>query len=85
MERQEKEYIISIGIIVTYSRIEGAMTSFDILMKSRIRSVELIYLYFCFRRQGRNCCSPHAISFHHVKPKMMYAMDFLIYSLKLDK
>lgn len=35
-------------------------------------------------RQGRNCCSPHVISFHHVKPKMMYTIDFLIYSLKLD-
>ncbi|KAL5286919.1 C1GALT1.2 family protein [Megaselia abdita] len=32
---------------------------------------------------GRNCCSSRTISFHYISPAKMYAMEFLLYELKL--
>lgn len=29
--------------------------------------------------QGRNCCSPHTISFHYLQPSTLYVIEFLIY------
>lgn len=39
------------------------------------------YVYYP-ATDGRNCCSDKAISFHYVKPSMMYAMDYFIYELR---
>lgn len=32
--------------------------------------------------QGLDCCSDYSITFHYIKPKEMYALEFLLYHLK---
>ena len=32
-------------------------------------------------RNGKECCSDHSISFHHISSKEMYVLDYLIYDL----
>ncbi|CAL8127789.1 unnamed protein product [Orchesella dallaii] len=53
------------------------------LIPSEIKSVTWYpeYTYYP-QKEGTNCCSNTAVSFHYISPKMMYAIEYLLYSLK---
>jgi glycoprotein-N-acetylgalactosamine 3-beta-galactosyltransferase len=40
------------------------------------------YIYY-ESKEGMNCCSDNAISFHFVSPNQMYVLEYLIYHLRV--
>ena len=38
----------------------------------------------CHGFQGLECCSDEAVSFHYVSPTQFYAIDYLLYHVKVD-
>ena len=46
---------------------------------------ELIYWHILYypHKDGVNCCSSKAISFHYVTPSELYVFDYFIYKLKV--
>ena len=49
-------------------------------------SVPSWFLKFSFLRykDGLECCSDHAISFHYISPAMMYHLEYVVYRLKIN-
>lgn len=39
------------------------------------------YIYYD-SKEGMDCCSDNAVSFHYVSPNQMYVLDYLIYHLR---
>lgn len=39
------------------------------------------YIYY-ESKEGMNCCSDNAVSFHYVSPNQMYVLEYLIYHLR---